>query len=92
MPKKNTIVIEYHPASGLKATMYPDPPVAKDITPIFRQITGATGVGSRWSQLTLSRKVTNGSEVQTEVAFQPTDKELVFTVSPEVIRHILSLL
>ncbi len=81
------IAVEWSESGGLEAKVYDHSGVAHDITAIFQQMSGATGVGSVGSKI----KLGNGT-VDTEIAFRPTAKDLSFDTTEKVINQILEAL
>ncbi|KKM79366.1 hypothetical protein LCGC14_1350600 [marine sediment metagenome] len=83
----NRIVVEWSESGGLKARVYDNNGTEHDITAVFQQMSGATGVGSFGSKIELG----NGT-VETVIAFRPTAKELSFDTTQRVIDQILGAL
>lgn len=83
----NQIEIAWSEASGFEAKVYDNAGVQHDISSIFQEIKGATGVGSLSSRLVLGN-----ATLGTTLDFTPTSKELKYAVDQKVVDQILEAL
>ena len=82
----NVVEITWSDGQSVEAKLWDKDGVEHDFTSVFKSITGATGVGARWSKMSLG----NG-DISTTLEYRPTSKELKFGVSEKVINQILEV-
>ena len=83
----NMIEVSWSDGQEIEAKLFDKDGTEHDFTPVFKSITGATGVGAMWSKMLLG----NG-DISTTLEYRPTTKELKFGVAEKVINQILEVL